>query len=57
MLFHGVSESFISLILLIQLDSLLESPVESKTSNSCMLGKLRPLDVVWVEFVSIGPVD
>ncbi len=39
-LFHGISEPAISLIVLVLFDPLVETPVVSKTSCSCMLSKV-----------------
>jgi len=55
-LLHSVSEAVISLIVLILFDTLVESPVVGKTSYSCMLSKVRPLDVVRVQFIPVGLV-
>ncbi len=57
MLLHGVSEPVVTLIVLVLFDSLLETPVIGKTSYSCMLSKVRPLDVVRVQFIPIGLVN
>ena len=57
MLLHGVSEPVVLLIVLVLFYSLVETPVVSKTSYSCMLKKGSSLLVVGVEFVSVGFMD
>ncbi len=54
MLLHSVSEPVVTLIVLVLFDSLFETPVEGKTRYSRMLSKVRPLDVVWVQFIPVG---
>ncbi len=54
MLLHCISEPVVTLIVLVLFDSLFETPVVGKTSYSCMLSKVRPLDVVWVQFIPVG---
>ncbi len=53
-LLHGVSEPVVSLIVPVLFDPLFETPVVSKTSHSCMLSKVRPLDVVGVQFIPVS---
>ncbi len=57
MLFHCICEPICSLILPVQLDSLVKPPVVGKTNDSCMLEKRGSLGVVGVKFVSVGLVD
>ena len=54
MLLHGIGEAVISLIVLIPSNPFFETPVVCKTSYSRMLSKVRPLDVVRVQFIPVG---
>ncbi len=54
MLLHGISEPVVALIVLVLRNPLFETPVVGKTSYSCMLSKVRPLDVVRVQFIPVG---
>ncbi len=57
MLLHGISEPVVTLIVLVLFNPLFETPVVGKTSYSCMLSKVRPLDVVRVQFIPVGLFD
>jgi len=56
-LLHGISEPVVTLLVLVLCNTLFETPVVGKTSYSCMLSKVRPLDVVGVQFIPVGSVD
>ncbi len=55
-LLHSISESVVTLIVPVLFDPLVETPVVGKTSNSCMLSKVRPLDVVGIQFIPVGSI-
>ena len=57
MLFHGISEAVVTLIVLVLFNPLFKTPVVCKTSYSCMLSKVRPLDVVRIQFIPVGSID
>ena len=57
MLFHGISEPVVTLIVLVLCNTLFETPVVGKTSYSCMLSKGGPLDVIGVQFIPVSSVD
>lgn len=57
MLFHGVCETVIPLIVLVQFNPLFKTPVVGETCDSCMLEKGGPLGVVGGEFILVGFVD
>ena len=54
MLLHGVSKPVATMLVLVSCNTLFETPVVGKTSYSCMLSKVRPLDVVGVQFIPVG---
>jgi len=56
-LFHGISEPVFPLIGLKEVDALLETPVVSKTCNSSMSMKKRPLTIVRVELIPVSLMD
>jgi len=56
-LLHGISKPVATLIILVLCNPLFEPPVIGKTSYSCMLSKVRPLDVVRVQFIPVGSID
>ena len=57
MLLQGISETFVTLIALVSCNPLVETPIVSKTSYSCMLSKGSPLDVVRVQFIPVSLID
>ncbi len=57
MLLHGISKPVVTLIVPVLCNPLFETPVVGKTSYSCMLSKVRPLDVVGVQFIPVGLID
>jgi len=56
-LFYRVCETVIPLIVFVQFDPLVKSPVVGKTRDSCMLKKGLPLLVVGGEFIPVGFMD
>ena len=57
MLLHGISEPVVTLIVLVLCNPLFKTPVVGKTSYSCMLSKVRPLDIIRVQFIPVGLFD
>jgi len=53
-LLHGVSEPVCSLVGPEEMDTLFETPVIGKTSDSCMLVEAFPLLIVRVQFVPVS---
>jgi len=53
-LLDGISKPVVTLVVLVPCNSLVEPPVVGKTSYSCMLSKVRPLDIVRVQFIPVG---
>ena len=56
-LFHEVSETVFAMVVFEELDTLVETPVIDKTSDSSMSVKRRPLTVVGIEFIPVSLVD
>ena len=56
-LFYGISEPVLSLIVLEEVDALFETPVVGKTCDSCMSVKRRSLMVARVELIPVSFID
>ena len=54
MLFDGIGETSVALLFFEEFDTLFETPVVSKTSDSCVTMKDCSLLVIGIQFILVG---